>query len=85
MAQASATYWYVHAHLKSDGGRRHCRSVLEPLKAHRPVSRCGKPKLPNESADLLPMVREIQAGGAGSLRHIAAVLNTRGIPAPRGG
>jgi DNA invertase Pin-like site-specific DNA recombinase len=44
-----------------------------------------KAKAAKRSADLLPMVREIQSSGAGSLRQIAAVLNTRGIPAARGG
>jgi DNA invertase Pin-like site-specific DNA recombinase len=44
-----------------------------------------KAKAAKRSAALLPMVRDIQAGGAGSLRQIAAILNARGIPAPRGG
>jgi DNA invertase Pin-like site-specific DNA recombinase len=42
-------------------------------------------KAAKRSADLLPMIHDIQAGGAGSLRQIAGALNTRGIPAPRGG
>jgi DNA invertase Pin-like site-specific DNA recombinase len=42
-------------------------------------------KAAKRSADLLPMVLEIQASSAGSLRQIAGVLNSRGIPAPRGG
>src|ERR1700733_9194655 len=37
------------------------------------------------SSDLLPMIRQIRADGANSLRQIAGVLNGRGIPAPRGG
>jgi DNA invertase Pin-like site-specific DNA recombinase len=44
-----------------------------------------KAKAAKRFADLLPMVREIQASGAESLRQVAGVLNTRGIPAPRGG
>jgi hypothetical protein len=44
-----------------------------------------KDKAAKRSADLLPMVKEIEASGAESLRQIAAVLNARGIPAPRGG
>jgi DNA invertase Pin-like site-specific DNA recombinase len=44
-----------------------------------------KAKAAKRSADLLPMVRQIQTDGANSLRQIAAVLNGRGIPAPRGG
>jgi DNA invertase Pin-like site-specific DNA recombinase len=37
------------------------------------------------SADLIEIVRDVQAGGAVSLRDIAAGLNERGIPTPRGG
>jgi DNA invertase Pin-like site-specific DNA recombinase len=36
------------------------------------------------AADLWPMIAAIQAGGATSLRAIAAELNRRGIPTPRG-
>jgi hypothetical protein len=32
------------------------------------------------AADLLPVIRRIQALGASSLREIAAALNDRGIP-----
>jgi Recombinase len=34
--------------------------------------------------DLAPIVKELQATGAHSLRAIAAVLNQRGIRTPRG-
>lgn len=37
------------------------------------------------ATDLLPIIAEIQAAGAGSLREIAAALNARGIPTARGG
>ncbi len=36
-------------------------------------------------ADLLPTIRELQAAGTTSLRGLAAGLNERGVPAPRGG
>jgi DNA invertase Pin-like site-specific DNA recombinase len=36
------------------------------------------------AADLAPNVRDAQQAGARSLRAIAAVLNARGIPTPRG-
>lgn len=36
------------------------------------------------AADIAPMIREIQAGGA-SLRGVAMELNARGIPTPRAG
>jgi DNA invertase Pin-like site-specific DNA recombinase len=37
------------------------------------------------AADVLPIIADIQAGGAKSLREIAAELNARGIPTARGG
>lgn len=36
-------------------------------------------------ADLLPVIRSIQAEGATSLRAVAATLNEKGVPAPNGG
>jgi DNA invertase Pin-like site-specific DNA recombinase len=42
-------------------------------------------KAAKRSADLLPILREIQSAGPKSLRRIAADLNHRGIPAARGG
>jgi DNA invertase Pin-like site-specific DNA recombinase len=37
------------------------------------------------ASDLAPIIKELQAGGATSLRAIAAGLNERGIPTTRGG
>jgi DNA invertase Pin-like site-specific DNA recombinase len=37
------------------------------------------------AADIAPVVSDLRAHGATSLRQIAAGLNERGIPAPRGG
>ncbi|MFZ2105277.1 MAG: recombinase family protein [Roseiarcus sp.] len=37
------------------------------------------------ASDVLPIVADVQAAGATSLREIAAALNERGIPAARGG
>jgi hypothetical protein len=37
------------------------------------------------AADLAPLVAELQASGARSLRVIAAGLNARGVKTPRGG
>jgi len=37
------------------------------------------------ASDLAPILREVEAAGAASLRAKAAALNSRGIPAPRGG
>jgi DNA invertase Pin-like site-specific DNA recombinase len=39
----------------------------------------------DRAADLMPTISELQAGGAMSLRAIAAGLNERGIPTARGG
>lgn len=38
----------------------------------------------NRAGDLLPIIADIRAGGAASLRAIAAELNSRGIPTARG-
>lgn len=37
------------------------------------------------AADLAPIIAEIRAAGASSLREIAAALNAKGVTAPRGG
>lgn len=37
------------------------------------------------AANILPIVRQIQAAGATSLRAVAAALNSRGVRTPRGG
>jgi hypothetical protein len=34
---------------------------------------------------MVPILAEVRATGAASLRQVAAALNTRGIPAARGG
>ena len=36
------------------------------------------------AANVLPIIAEIQKGGATTLRAIAEALNARGIPTPRG-
>jgi DNA invertase Pin-like site-specific DNA recombinase len=38
----------------------------------------------NRAGDLLPIIADIRAGGAASLRAIAAEMNLRGIPTARG-
>jgi DNA invertase Pin-like site-specific DNA recombinase len=38
----------------------------------------------NRAGDLLPIIADIRAGGAASLRAIATELNSRGIPTARG-
>jgi hypothetical protein len=39
----------------------------------------------NRALDLAPIIQELQAAGCESLRAIAAGLEERGIPTPRGG
>ena len=39
----------------------------------------------SRAADLAPLIKDIQVKGTKSLRSIAQELNTRGVPAPRGG
>ena len=43
------------------------------------------PRLKSELLQMLPVIRELQAAGATSLRQIAAGLNERNITTPRGG
>ena len=47
--------------------------------------RMNEIKAAARAADLAPVISDIKAGGAQSLRSIAAELNERGISAPRGG
>ncbi len=42
-------------------------------------------KAQSRAAELAPIIEELKASGADSLRRIAAELNARGIRAPRGG
>jgi DNA invertase Pin-like site-specific DNA recombinase len=42
-------------------------------------------KATQAALDVAPTIREIQAAGATSLRQVAAELDRRGIPTPRGG
>jgi DNA invertase Pin-like site-specific DNA recombinase len=59
------------------------------LRIQRKGSRAGNvvrsAKARQRSADLLPVIDSIRGEGVTSLRQIADGLNTKGIPAPRGG
>ena len=50
-------------------------------------TRGGTPKLRADqySANIMPLIREIQASGVKSLRGVARALAARGIPTARGG
>ncbi|EHP92852.1 recombinase family protein [Methylorubrum extorquens] len=42
-------------------------------------------KANNRATDLMPVIADIRAAGAKSLRHVADALNERGIPTAKGG
>jgi DNA-binding MarR family transcriptional regulator len=44
-----------------------------------------KERADQRAANVLPIIREVRRAGATSLHQIAAALNLRGIPTPRGG
>jgi DNA invertase Pin-like site-specific DNA recombinase len=65
---------------------------LGGFRGFMPTARMGKlaakalrERTDARAADLAPIIKELQAGGATSLRAIAAGLNERGIPTARGG
>jgi|HubBroStandDraft_3_1064219.scaffolds.fasta_scaffold1381599_1 hypothetical protein len=55
----------------------------EEQRLEKPVGKPAK-RAPTSGRDLAPIVAELQASGARSLRAIAAGLNERGIRTPRG-
>jgi Recombinase len=54
------------------------------VKARQAGCKAVQARADARAADLAPTVADIQAGGARSLRAIAAELNQRGIRTPRG-
>jgi DNA invertase Pin-like site-specific DNA recombinase len=54
-------------------------------KAHRNSVRARQQRAAKHASDLMPIIEDIRAEGADSLREIAAALNERGIAATRGG
>ena len=63
-----------------------CTVVKAPTFAACSATRSGVRSLTDRhAANVLPVIREIQRSGAGSLRDIAAALNARGISTARGG
>lgn len=68
---------------KLGGDRGNLPSVAAAGAAASRVARQGKAAA--AAADLGPIIKDIRAAGATSLRDIADELNARGIPAPRGG
>jgi DNA invertase Pin-like site-specific DNA recombinase len=56
-----------------------------PPDAGRLGNAAMKRKADAKAADIAPIIAELQATGATSLRAVAAGLNDRGVPTPRGG
>lgn len=64
--------------LRSNSGDIHTSGTLQSVKVRRA-------KAAARAVDLVPIIETIKAEGHESLRQIAAQLNTKGIPTPRGG
>ena len=64
------------------GGFRGRKFTAKDYKASAAVRQA---KAAQRAADVMPIVKDLQAGGAESLRAIAAGLDERGIPTARGG
>jgi DNA invertase Pin-like site-specific DNA recombinase len=76
-ALAAAKRWGVKL-----GGDRGARLTA---RARRAGVAAVQARASERAADLAPIVKELQEGGARSLRAIAAGLNARGVRTPRGG
>ncbi len=69
--------------VKLGGNRWNIQSVA--LKGNAAGVQVRVERARKRASDLLPVINAVQSEGAASLRQIAAVLNERGIKAPRGG
>lgn len=65
------------------GDRGNCRSIYRKGAAASAKIRTEQSQ--RRASDLLPVIEALKASGALSLRQIAAELNARQIPTPRGG
>lgn len=61
------------------------RGVVPTAAAQAKGGAATKAKACDRAADLAPILAEIRAAGASSLRQVAEALNARGIPTARGG
>jgi DNA invertase Pin-like site-specific DNA recombinase len=64
-------------------GKRLGNPTLSEARRHAVVA--TKERADRYSANVLPVIREIQGSGIKSLRGVARALAARGIPTPRGG
>ena len=55
------------------------------MKARQKGANANAEAAATRAADLAPVITELQASGATSLRAIASALNDQGIPTARGG
>jgi DNA invertase Pin-like site-specific DNA recombinase len=60
------------------------RGVIPSAKVRAKALAAREARADARAADIAPVIAELQAGGAASLRAIAAGLNDRGIPTARG-
>jgi DNA invertase Pin-like site-specific DNA recombinase len=67
------------------GGDRGGIIASQSPKGVKASMKVRREKARKRAADLLPEIEAIQAEGTTSFSQIAAALNQRGIPAPRGG
>jgi hypothetical protein len=70
---------------KKLGGNRGKITPEQLARAHKASVESRSAAAKKRAADLLPVIRSIQEGGAATLREVAQVMNDRGIPAARGG
>lgn len=61
------------------------RGQVPSKRAHKAAAEAIQARVNERTADLAPTIRELQAGGATTLRALAAGLNALGITTPRGG
>lgn len=60
------------------------RGVIPSKKSRALATAALQARAASRAADIAPVIKELQAGGAESLRAIARGLNAAGIPTPRG-
>jgi DNA invertase Pin-like site-specific DNA recombinase len=60
------------------------RGVMPTARTRKASAAALQKRSAERAADLSPIIKELQAAGATSLRNIAAGLNARGIPTSRG-
>jgi hypothetical protein len=84
MRRWTAIAYFLAQNENGDGRRRASRTLRNQM-AGCANGRAARTRAAiNRAGDLLPIIADIRAGGAASLRAIATELNSRGIPTARG-